>query len=250
MAYPSLGVDLNLGQMTNPMASASPAGLQGFLSGTFNPITAGLGSALGLAQGLFGTTQKSTTRARTEFTPQDIQAVRAAQTGYQEMIPGLLKDLQARQQAVLTGVQAPATGFQFAQMPDAITRALAAQATQGMGQQAAAQQRSIAQQFRGQPGAGKALQAQLAMQTRLQQNPLLFQAMQQQQNRELAQAQQQLVQQQAANEAILGREQMAANLGLMQPAQQANLLNTLLALGQAMGTQVSEQKTRGGGLFG
>lgn len=216
----------------------------------FSPITSGIGSALGLAQGLFGTGSKTTSRSRTEFNPQDVTAIRAAQQGYQDLIPGLLKDLQARQQAVLTGVQAPAGGFAFNMSPDAITQALAAQATQGMAQQAAAQRAQIASQFRGQPGQSNVLQRLSDMQTRLQQNPLLFQAFQQQQARELGQAQQNLAQREAANAAIMGREQLAANLAAMQPAQQAGLLNTLLGLGQAMGTQVSEQKTRGGGLFG
>lgn len=246
-----LGVDLNLGDFTNPygMTSSAPqSALQSFMAGSFNPITAGLGSALGLAQGLFGTTQKTTQRSMTEFTPQDIQAIRGAQQSYQEMIPGLLKDLQARQQAVLSGVQAPNTGFQFGQSPDAITRALASQAAQGLGQQAAAQRQQFAQQFKG--PVGQILGRQAEMQTRLQQNPLLFEAFRQQQARELTQAQQQMAQQQAANEAVMAREQLAANLGMMQPAQQQNLLNTLLGIGQAFGTQVSEQKTRGGGLFG
>lgn len=224
-------------------------GLQN-LAQAANPITAGLGSALGLAQGLFGTAQRSRATGRTEFMPQDISAIRGAQTAYQQMVPGLLSDLQARQQAVLQGVQAPQTGFQFGMSPDAITRALAAQATQSMGQQAAAQRQQIARQFRGQPGAVRALQAQADIQTRLQQNPLLFQAFQQQQQRELSQAQQQMAQQQAANEAIMAREQLGANLAMMGPQQQANLLNTLLSLGQAMGTNVQEQQSRGGGLFG
>lgn len=229
--------------------SQAPTATQSFMTGSFNPITAGIGGALGLAQGLFGTGSSTTQRSRTELTPQDIQGIRAAQSTYQGMFPGLLTDLQARQKAVLTGVQAPQTGFQY-QAPDALTKALAAQAAQGMAQQATAQRQRIAQQFRGQPGAAMALMAQADIQNRLQQNPLLFQAFQQQQQRELLQAQQQMAQQQAANEAIMAREQMAANLGLMQPQAQANLLNTLLQLGQAFGTQVTEQKSRGGGLFG
>ena len=228
----------------------APSALQNFMTGSFNPITAGIGGALGLAQGLFGTGSKTTTRASTEFRPEDIQAIRGAQSTYQGMFPGLLTDLQARQKAVLTGVQAPQTGFQFNMSPDAMTRALAAQASQGMAQQAAAQRAQIAQQFRGQPGVSQALQAQAGIANRLQQNPLLFQAFQQQQARELSQAQQQMAQQQAANEAIMAREQLGANLGLMGPQAQASLLNTLFQLGQGFGTQVSEQKTRGGGLFG
>lgn len=223
----------------------APTGLQSFMSGTFSPI---VGGALGLAQGLLGTSQRSRSTSRTEFAPQDIAAIRGAQTTYQQMVPGLLSDLQARQQAVLQGVQAPQTGFQFGQTPDAMTRAIAAQASQGMSQQAAAQRKQLAQQFRG--PVGQILGAQAGMQTRLQQNPLLFQAFQQQQARELAQAQQQMAQQQAANEAVMAREQMAANLAAMGPQQQANLLSTLLSLGQAMGTNVQEQQSRGGGLLG
>ncbi|NDC24866.1 hypothetical protein EB118_16915 [bacterium] len=247
-----LGLNYNLGSFTNPYAAtpAATTGLQSLMTGTVNPITAGIGGALGLAQGLFGTASRQTTRSRTEFTPEDIQAIRTAQSTYQGMVPGLLTDLQARQKAVLEGIQAPQTGFQFAQTPDAMTRAIAAAATQGLTEQAATQRANLARQFRGQPGAARALMAQADMQTRLQQNPLLFQAFQQQQGRELAQAQQQMAQQQAANEAIMAREQMAANLALMGPQQQAALLNTLFQLGQGFGTQVQETKSRGGGLFG
>mgnify|MGYP003704704599 CR=1 FL=1 len=96
----------------------------------------------------------------------------------------------------VTGMTATITP-QFSTTPDVMTRGLASQATQQMAQQAAAQRQAIAQQFRGQPGAQMALQRQADIQSRLQQNPLLFQAFQQQQGRELTQAQQQ----QAAAEA-------------------------------------------------
>lgn len=233
-----------------PMQQAASSGIGSFMTNTFNPITAGIGGALGLAQGLFGTASKTTTRSSTEFRPEDIKSIRGAQAGYEQMLPGLLSDLAARQQAVLSGVQAPSREFAFSQQADPLTRAMASMGSQQLGEQASAQRQAIASQFRGQPGLSNILQAQANIQSRLQQNPLLFQAFQQQQGRELAQAQQQLAQQEAANQAIMGREQLGANLAMMRPQAQASLLNTLFQLGQGFGTQVQEQKSRGGGLFG
>ena len=102
------------------------------------------------------------------------------------------------------------------------------------------------------PGAAMALQRQADIQSRLQQNPLLFQAFQQQQGRELTQAQQQQAAAEAANKALLGREQAVTGLAQTGVGAQQNLLSTLLSLGQGLGQQVQagEMKGRSGGLFG
>ncbi|NBU33829.1 hypothetical protein EBZ38_03290 [bacterium] len=211
-----------------------------------------VGGGLGLAKGIFGEAQSQQQQQRsfTQFRPEDLAGIEQARGGLQSGTQGLLGQLQASQEAIRRGITTPTTGFQFGQAPDAMTRALAAQATQGTAQQAAAQQAQIARQFQGQPGAARALQAQAAMQSRLQQNPALFQAYQQQQGRELAQAQQQLAQTQAANQAIMGREQALAGMSGTGMQAQQNLLSSLLGLGQAMGQQVQsgQMQGRSGGL--
>lgn len=210
----------------------------------------GIGEALGgiasfLSQGLGGKTERA---GYTQFRPEDLARIeqqrQVLQTGLQGP-GGLLEQLSQARQAVQTGVQAAPSSFAFAASPDAITRALAAQAGQGIAQQAASQRAQIAQQFRGQPIVSQALQRQIDMQTRLQQNPLLFQAYSQQQGRELAQAQQNQAAREAANQAIMQREQMLANLGLTGYGQQQGLLQTLLGLGQALGKNIQEEEKQG-----
>lgn len=218
-----------------------------------DPITiaGAAGSGLGLAQGLFGTkqSQQQAQRAFTQFRPEDLASIQQARGGLQTGTQGLLSQLQASQEAIRQGVQAPSREFQFAQSPDVMTRALAAQATQGLGQQAGAQQRALAQQFRG--PVGQILGAQAGMQARLQQNPALFQAFQQQQARELAQAQQQQAQAAAANQAVMGREQALSSLAGTGLGAQQQLLSNLLGVGQALGEQVqsAQMKGRSGGLL-
>lgn len=210
-----------------------------------------LGTGLGLAQGLFGSSQQKQQgqRAYTQFRPEDLAAIEAARGGFQQGVQGLLGQTEASREAIRQGFLQPTGQFQFAQAPDAMTRAIAAQATQGLGQQAAAQRQQLAQQFRG--PVGQILGRQAEMQSRLQQNPLLFQAFQQQQGRELAQSQQQMAAQQAANQALLGREQALTGLAGTGLSAQQNLLAQQLGLGQALGQQVSEAQMRGrsGGLF-
>lgn len=210
-----------------------------------------LGTGLGVAQGLFGSaqSQQQGQRGYTQFRPQDLAAIEAARGGFQQGVQGLLGQTEASREAIRQGYIQPTGQFQFAQAPDAMTRAIAAQATQGLGQQAAAQRQQLAQQFRG--PVGQILGRQAEMQSRLQQNPLLFQAFQQQQGRELAQAQQQLAAQQAANQALLGREQALTGLAGTGLGAQQNLLAQQLGLGQALGEQVTAALSRGrsGGLF-
>lgn len=218
-----------------------------------DPITGAIGGALGIAQGLFGsgTSQDQTQQTRTVFRPEDLAQIEAARGGLQTQVGDLMSQLGRSREALQTGIRLPSGEFSFATSPDAITRALAAQATQGIGQQVGAQQRQIAQQFRGAPGASRALQAQAAMQGRLAANPLLFQAFQQQQGRELQQAQQAQAAAEAVNRALLGREQAITGLAQTGMGAQQNLLSTLLSLGQGLGTQVQsgQMKGRSGGLF-
>jgi len=218
---------------------------------TMSAISGGVGSGLGLAQGLFGTksSQQQNQRSFTQFRPEDLAAIQQARGGLQTGTQGLLSQLQASREAIQQGMRLPSAEFQFAQAPDVMTRALAAQATQGIGQQVGAQQRQLAQQFRG--PVGQILGAQAGMQARLAQNPALFQAFQQQQARELAQAQQQQAQVDAANRALLGREQAVSQLAGTGLGAQQQLLSNLLGVGQALGEQVQQagMKGRSGGLL-
>lgn len=215
-----------------------------------------MGGAMDMAKGLFGTgtSQTQNQTSQMNFRPEDLAALRAQQSALQTQVGGpggLLAQLGASKEALQKGMVTPTSTFQYSAAPDAITRALASQAQQGIGQQVGAQQRQIAQQFRGTPGASQALQAQAAMQGRLAANPLLFQAFQQQQGRELSQAQQAQAAAEAANRAIMGREQAVTGLAQTGVGAQQNLLSTLLSLGQALGQQqtTSTSKSRSGGLF-
>jgi hypothetical protein len=210
-------------------------------------------AAMQLGQGLFGTAsqQQQGQRSYTQFRPEDLAAIQAARGGFQGSTADLISQLGTSREALQKGFVMPSSQFQFSASPDAMTRALASQAGQQVAQQAAAQRAAIAQQFRGQPGAQMALQRQADIQSRLVQNPLLFQAFQQQQGRELTQAQQQQAAAEAANRALLGREQAVTGLAQTGVGAQQNLLSTLLSLGQGLGQQVQTAESRGrsGGLF-
>jgi hypothetical protein len=213
-----------------------------------------IASGLSLGTDLFGkaTSQRQAQTSQTQFRPEDIAAIQAAKGGLQTQVGGLMSQLGTSKEALQKGFVMPSGQFAFGAAPDVISRGLAAQAGQQMAQQAAAQRQAIANQFRGQPGAAMALQRQADIQTRLQQNPLLFQAFQQQQGRELAQAQQGQAAAEAANRALLGREQAVTGLAQTGVGAQQNLLSTLLSLGQALGQQqtTSQMGGRSGGLFG
>lgn len=215
---------------------------------------AGIASgAMSLGKDLFGTgtSQQQSSTSQMQFRPEDLAAIQAARGGLQGQVGGLMSQLGASREAIQKGYTMPTGQFAFGATPDAMTRALASQAGQQVAQQAAAQRAAIAQQFRGQPGAQMALQRQADIQSRLVQNPLLFQAFQQQQGRELNQAQQQQSAAEAANRALLGREQAVTGLAQTGLGAQQNLLSTLLSLGQALGQQqtTSSMSGRSGGLF-
>lgn len=219
-----------------------------------DPMTAaaGIGGAIGLGKDVFGSASKQSQnqRAFTQFRPEDLQRIEQARGGYQQSTQGLLDQLQRSQAALSQGYKMPISDFQYSASPDAMTRALASQAGQGIAQQAAAQRAQIASQFRGQPGAMQALQRQADIQSRLQQNPLLFQAFQQQQGRELSQAQQNLANTEAANRALLGREQALTGFAGTGVSANQNLMSNLLSLGQALGEQIQQGQMQGrsGGL--
>jgi hypothetical protein len=217
-----------------------------------DPITGAIGGGLGLAQGMFGTASKQQQNQRqfTQFRPEDLAAIQQARGGFQQGVQGLLGQTEASREAIRQGFIQPTGQFQFAQAPDAMTRAIAGLGTQGLREQGSAQRQQLAQQFRG--PVGQILGRQAEMRTQLQQNPLLFQALQQQQGRELAQSSQQMAAQQAANQALLGREQALTGLAGTGMSAQQNLLGQQLGLGQALGEQVTAALSRGrsGGLFG
>lgn len=194
-----------------------------------------------------GTTQTTgseafTSRQASEFRPEDIQAInqaRQSSLGAGQNLTGLIQNLQAQISA-----EGP---FKFGS-PDAITRALASQAGQQVAQQTAAQRAAIAQQFRGQPGAQMALQRQADIQSRLQQNPLLFNAYQNQQQRQL--------QELGAKQAIRGEQLGLGQTGYgisqqdLRNAQAiADMFKSVVSSGTKTAGQTTETSGRSGGIL-
>jgi len=171
--------------------------------------------------------------------PQLLQMYKGYLTDYQSQIAGGVGGVGGYRSAAEQAAQQLQTGFtpQFSTRPDVMTRGLASQATQQMAQQAAAQRAAIAQQFRGQPGANMALQRQIDMQSRLQANPVLFQAFQQQQQREQLQNQARLQAQQAGNQALIQQ------LGLRAAPLEAQKA-LLGSVGQALQLTGTQQQTK------
>jgi len=234
-AAPNLG-----GAMANPFS---------LIKDVINPISAFTGALAGPVESLMGTKTTTSGSSRLQARAEDLAAAEAARAQLQKSLPDYLKQLSQAQADISAGVQAAPSSFAFAAAPDAITRALAAQAGQGIAQQAAAQRAQIAQQFRGMPGASMALQRQADIQSRLQQNPLLFQAFAQQQQRELSQAQQNQAAREAANQAALQRALGMANLGTTGLGQQQNILSLLNQMAEQYGTRLTEQQSRSGGIL-
>ena len=142
------------------------------------------------------------TSSKTYFDPELLKQYKNILSQYQAKFtePGGYNDAA---KAAAQNIQTQGFGAQFNAAPDAITKGLAAQATQGMGQQAAAQKAAIAKQFQAQPGAGGILQRQIDMKTRLNANPSLFNAFQQQGQREQMQNQGRIQGLEAGNASVL-----------------------------------------------
>lgn len=210
-----------------------------------------IAGGLALGKGLFGTksSQAQTQRSFTQFRPEDLARIEQARGGLETGTSGLLSQLEKSRQALQTGMLTPSTGFQFAQTPDAYTRAMASFMGQGAMQQAAAQRQDVARRL---PGAvGQVLGRQIDMQTRLAQNPNIFQALQNQQSRELEQRRQQQAEIEATNRALLGREQAVSSLAGTGLSAQQQLLSNLLGVGQAFGenVQTGQMQGRSGGML-
>jgi len=144
----------------------------------------------------------SRTTSGTTFDPEMLAKYKEILNQYQGKFAGP-EGYDAAAKAAAQNIQTQGFGAQFNAAPDAITKGLAAQATQGMGQQAAAQKAAIAKQFQAQPGAGGILQRQIDMKTRLNANPSLFQAFQQQGQREQMQNQGRIQGLEAGNASVL-----------------------------------------------
>lgn len=181
-------------------------------------------------------------RRFSEFRPEDITALNAAQKAAFEGAQGLSDFFTKLQQQA-----AAEKPFQFTG-PDAMTRALASQATQGIAQQAGAQQQRLAQQFQNNPAAARALQAQVAMQSRLASNPNLFNAYQgqmQRQLQELGARQGQRAEQTGFAPGMFGAGQQQ----LQNAMALANLFKTDVSQGKTTEQQQAESKSRSGGIL-
>lgn len=224
---------------------------------------------MGIFGDIFGEkkTEKSQTNQTSnwELQQRDQDALRAQQGQYATGVANQRNLLgQLGQQSAAGGpLRLQTTGMvpTFNNTPDAITRGLASQATQGMAQQAAAQKAAVAKQFQAQPGAGGVLQRQIDMRNRLSANPALFQAFQQQNQRELGQAGAIQSGQQAQNNALLAQlqgqqGQRQEQLGLSQAglATDQNQLNILSEIAKLFGKQQqisgAKAEQRAGGMLG
>lgn len=177
-----------------------------------------------------------------EFRPQDVAALNSAQQAAFEGAQGLSNFFTKLQQQA-----AAEQPFQFTG-PDAITRALASQATQGLAQQAGIQQQRVAQQFQNNPAASRALQAQIAMQSRLASNPNLFNAYQgqlQRQLQELGARQGQRTEQMNFAPGMFGAGQQQ----LQNAMALANMFKTDIAQGQTTEQQQAKASARSGGIL-
>jgi hypothetical protein len=156
-----------------------------------------------------------------------------------EALLGQIADIRRLQPGFETAAQNIAGQFQTqfnpqaAQGPDAVTRAQIALGEQNLLNQAAGVRAGIARNLVGQPGASQALQRIATTQARIQQNPLMFTALQQQAERENMANQMRLQGMQAGNAALL--QQLAAYQAPIQSAVQAT--SPILAGGQLTGTQ-------------
>jgi len=169
-------------------------------------------SLLGSLFGGSGSSQQTSTQ-QMKISEEDKRRFNEALGGYQGNVQNLLQQIQQSQGAL---GQMPQAGprFQFTGAADPVTRAIASQGRQDLLASEAAQRRNLLRQYQGRPDVASALGSVLGMQSGLQQNPLMGQALQQQFARQLSQGQ--LQEQQLQNEIrnLFAREQLATNLGL------------------------------------
>ena len=179
---------------------------------------------------------KSRSTQGSTFDPEMLATYKKILADYQGKFAGP-EGYDAAAKAAAGNIQTQGFGAQFSAAPDAMTKGLAAQATQGMGQQAAAQKAAIAKQFQAQPGAGGILQRQVDMKTRLNTNPALFNAFQQQGQREQMQNQGRIQGLEAGNASIL--KQLGARGAPLDAMK--GLLNTSGQAMEATGTKYEEK---------
>jgi hypothetical protein len=203
----------------------------------------GLGSFLGLG---LGSEKSGTSSQRLIMRPEDEAALRAASGGYQAGVGNLLEQLQ-QTRAGLAGMPGAGQRFQYTGAADPVTRAIAAQGQQDLLAQAAGARRQLMRQNR--PDVTGPLASILSMQTQLQQNPLMGQALQQQFARQLSQAQ--LQEQQLQNEIrnLFGRAQLETMLGTTGLGAQGNLVDMLANLAKLGATTESKTEQESGGFL-
>lgn len=179
------------------------------------PISMGVAALLGgssLLGSLFGGSKRTEEKSRQQMmiSPENQARINEALSGYQGNVSNLLQQIQ-QSQGALAGMPQAGERFQFTGAADPVTRAIAAQGQQDLLAQAAGARRQVMRQN---PQVGGALSSILGMQSQLQQNPLMGQALQQQFARRLSEGQ--LQEQQLQNEIrnLFAREQLATNLGL------------------------------------
>lgn len=255
---------------TNPPVSSTGGGLASAAGGVGAGL-GGLGSFLGSAK---GTPTETGNAQGTRLLPNVASALFSGfgnlegQGRANQALAGQLQG-QALNSTPLLNTQFNQLQGQQAYQPgqaglDVLGRGLVAQGTQQLNQGANAYQRAVARQFAGQPGIARALGQQAGLQSRLQANPLLFQAGQGSADRGqqgfqnvLGLAQQQAALQQAGNQGLLQQQQAGQTarqegFGYGQSALQ-NLLGTQAAagaLGQQTGEQYSTKNIQNkGGLF-
>ena len=210
-----------------------------------NEALQGLGAILSAGLGGVKTGESS---QRLIFRPEDEAAMRAAAGQYQTGVGNLLEQL-SQTRAGLAGMPQAGPRFQFTGAADPVTRAIAAQGQQDLLAQAAGARRQLMRQSQGRPDVAGPLASMLGMQTQLQQNPLMGQAMQQQFARQLSQGQ--LQEQQLQNEIrnLFARSQLETMLGTTGLGAQGNLLESLASLARLGATTESKTRQEDEGFF-
>lgn len=167
-----------------------------------------MSSSLGPSSGNFGIKDNQIESQRFQFSPE----IRAQLEGIAGGLPGLTQALQQQAGNMFTQfsdltpqLNTQFGGPQFQTGLDATSRNLVSQGQQSLAQQAAQRGAAARRQFGG--GVGDVLAQQAQAQSRIQQNPLLFQAAQQQRGREAQEFALQQQAQQLSNQALLAQAQ-------------------------------------------